>query len=600
MATTDDELHALVAGKTIPTAFLETVADHPDQVALRWKDDDGAWQQLTYREYADRVAWAAGAYEAVGVRPGDRVVLMMRNIPEFHIADLAALFCGATPISIYNSSAPDQVEYLTNHSKAVLAVVEDRDFLDRFTKVRDKLHDLRTIVMLDGDEPPANVLALGAIDAQPVDLEAAAQRCAPDDLATVIYTSGTTGPPKGVTLTHENVLWTAESLRAALHLDSYVGKRVISYLPMAHIAERSTSHYLGALVGYEITTCPDPSLLAPYLAEVHPNFLFGVPRVWEKMHNGIVAALAADPEKSEQFASAVEAAIPIVEAVDWGRATDEQRETYAFLDEVAFAPIRALLGLDELEFGISGAAPIPADLLRWFRAIGVNLSEVYGMSESTGPMTWTPYRVKPGTVGPAIPGLTVALADDGEIICRGGNVFGGYLDDPEKTAESLDAEGWLHSGDIGTVDDDGYYRVVDRKKELIITAGGKNVSPANLEAALKSIPLVGQACAIGDDRPFVAALVVLDPEYAPVWARQHDLSFETLEDLANDPAIVAQIDADLAGAMSDFNHAEKVKKVKVLGEEWLPDSDVLTPTSKLKRRGIKARYAAEIDALYAR
>ena len=222
------------------------------------------------------------------------------------------------------------------------------------------------------------------------------------------------------------------------------------------------------------------------------------------------------------------------------------------------------------------------------------------MSESTGPITWAPNRIKPGTVGRAFPGCEVKLADDGEVICRGGNVFVGYLDDPEKTAEALDADGWLHTGDIGEFDDDGYLRIVDRKKELIITAGGKNISPANLEAALKTIPLVGQACAIGDQRPFVSALVVLDPEVAPAWARAHGIEFSSLADLASNSTMVAEVDRGVTEAMAPFNNAEKVKKVKVLGEEWLPDSEELTPTSKLKRRGINAKYASEIEALYAR
>jgi long-chain acyl-CoA synthetase len=252
-----------------------------------------------------------------------------------------------------------------------------------------------------------------------------------------------------------------------------------------------------------------------------------------------------------------------------------------------------------MECAVTGAAPLPAEILTWFRCIGVPLSEIYGMSESSGPMTWTATRIKAGSVGPAVPGLEVKLAEDGEIICRGGNVFSGYFKAPDKTAEALDAEGWLHSGDIGEVDEDGYFRIVDRKKELIITAGGKNISPANLEAALKTIPLVGQACAIGDQRPFVSALVVLDPDVAPAWAQSQGIEFTDLADLATNPVVVAEVEKGVEEVMGQFNNAERVKKVRVLGEEWLPDSELLTPTSKLKRRGIHARYADEIESLYA-
>jgi long-chain acyl-CoA synthetase len=265
---------------------------------------------------------------------------------------------------------------------------------------------------------------------------------------------------------------------------------------------------------------------------------------------------------------------------------------------VAFSTIRGLLGFDELELAVSGAAPLGRDVLEWFLAIGVPLAEVYGMSESSGPMTWDPYDVRPGTVGRVIPGSDLQIADDGEVICRGGNVFQGYLNDAAKTAEAL-IDGWLHSGDIGEMDADGYVRIVDRKKELIITSGGKNISPANLEAALKTLPLVGQAAAIGDNRKFISALVVLDPEAAAVWATAHGRGGATGLELAADPEVVAEIQRGVDEINQQFAQVEQIKRFTVLGEEWLPDSDVLTPTSKLKRRGINARYAAEIDAMYA-
>jgi len=598
---TKSDLDALAEGRTVGGEFLALTERVPDAVAIRWRNDDDTWGHWTYREYRERVARAAAGLKALGVSPGDRVVLMVRNIPEFHVVDLAVAVLGATPVSIYNSSAPDQITYLAGHCEAVVAVVEDQGFLDRFLSVRNELQGIQHFVVVHpgGADLPGDATSLDALlDHDPLDLEAAAALVDPETLATIIYTSGTTGPPKGVTISHRNVIWTLESLKLLLPFDDYVGKRVVSYLPMAHIAERATSHYCGSTLGYEVTTCPDTGLLSTFLREVRPQFLFGVPRVFEKIHAGVMAAVALDPEKARQFDEALAAAAPIAEAVDWGRATEEQVATWAFLDEVAFRPIRELVGLDEVIVAVTGAAPIPAEVLTWFRAIGVPMSEIYGMSESTGPMTWTASRVKAGTVGPAIPGSTIALAPDGEVIYKGGNVFGGYLNAPDKTAETINADGWLHSGDIGVLDDDGYLRIVDRKKELIITAGGKNVSPANLEAALKLIPLVGQACAIGDQRPFVSALVTLDPELAPVWAAARDITFADLHDLARHPEVVAAIDEGVREVMGNFNNAESVKKVLILGEEWLPDSDVLTPTSKLKRRGINARYADDIASLY--
>jgi long-chain acyl-CoA synthetase len=599
VTVSDDEIQAAAEGRTLPSAFLDTVAAESSRVALRWQDGAG-WRSWTFGEYADRVARVTAGFQALGLRPGDRVVLMMRNIPEFHVFDLAANFCGATAISIYNSSSADQVQYLAGHSKARLGVVEDMGYLERFLKVRGELPDLEQLGILhdpDGLAPDDVFRAAALLDAEPIDLADAAPLSHPDDLATIIYTSGTTGPPKGVMITHANVAWTVESLRRCFNIEQFAGKRLVSYLPMAHIAERMTSHYQQAFVGFEVTTCPDPGQIGAYLREVRPHIVFGVPRVWEKIHAGVMAALAAEPDKAAQFASAVDAAVPISEALDWDRATPEQLGMWKALDEGGFAGVRSLIGLDECIVAITGAAPIPAEVLRWYRAVGVPLSEVYGMSENTGPMTWTPDHIKAGTVGPAIPGCEVRLADDGEVLCRGGNVFGGYLDAPDKTAETL-VDGWLHTGDIGELDDDGYLRIVDRKKELIITAGGKNVSPANLEAALKTIPLVGQAMAVGDHQPFVAALVVLDPEVAPVWARSHGIEADSLVDLARNPEVVAEVEAGLDDAMAGFNNAERVKKITVLGEEWLPDSDLLTPTSKLKRRGVLARYHDEIEALY--
>ncbi|HEY9555246.1 MAG TPA: AMP-dependent synthetase/ligase [Acidimicrobiales bacterium] len=596
------ELDEAVEGQTIASRALQTFAEHPDRVALRWREGDG-WGEMTWREYEQQVAVAAAGFQRLGVEPGDRVVLMVRNVPEFHIADLALVFLGATAVSIYNSSAPDQVAYLTAHSGAKLAVAGDAGFLARFEAVREDVPDLDTIVMLD-DAVPADP-ASGVVSKaelleghEPADLAALASACSPDDPVTVIYTSGTTGPPKGALISHRNVVWTAEGLLRMIDIDP-VGLRVVSYLPMAHIAERLCTHYLGVLGGLEVTTCPEPGRVAEYAREVHPEIMFGVPRVWEKIHAGVQAALAADPEKKASFDEAVAAAIPITERRSLGQATDEDLATWNFLDSVAFSQVRELVGLDAMKVAISGAAPIAGELISWFRALGVPLSEIYGMSESTALMAWEPYRVRAGTVGRAFAGTEMFLTEEGEVCIRGGNVFLGYLDDPEKTAETIDPDGTLHSGDIGTIDEEGYLTIIDRKKELIITAGGKNISPANLETALRQIPLVGQACAIGDQRPFVSALVVLDPDVAPAWAKEQGIDFDTLADLAQDPAVLAEIDRGLEEVMAEFNHAEQVKKVRVLAEEWLPDSEELTPTSKLKRRGIHQKYADEIAALYS-
>ncbi|MBK6440509.1 MAG: AMP-binding protein [Candidatus Microthrix sp.] len=596
MPLTDQEILDRVEGQTVPTAFMATLAEHSDLVAVRWMSE-GDWFQLSFAEFAERVATAAAGLRALGVGHGDRIVIMMRNIPEFHIVDLAATFLGATPISIYNSSSADQIAYLVGDCEAKVAVLENDGFLQRFQAARDRLPALQSIVTLHGGDDDT-VRWDDFMGHDPVDLTVEVTNATPDDLATVIYTSGTTGNPKGVMLSHRNIVWTGQSLRETFPFPETAGVKVMSYLPMAHIAERMTSHYASVIMAYEVICCPEFSELTTYIGAVHPQLMFGVPRVWEKVHSGITAALSADPEKEQKVAEAVEAALPIMAKMDAGTATEDEIATWNFLDDVAFSTIRELLGLDELKLAVTGAAPISPELLSWFRAIGINLCEVYGMSESSGPMTFTVEKPKAGTGGPAIPGSEVALADDGEVIFRGSNVFVGYLNQPEKTAETL-IDGWLYSGDIGTIDEDGYLTIVDRKKELIVTAGGKNISPANLEAELKMIDIVGQAAAIGDQRKFVSALLVLDPEVAPIWAKKNGVEFSSLDDLAQHEAVREHIDEGVAEAMQGFNSAEAVKRWVILGDEWEPDSDVLTPTSKLKRRGILARYQDEIDSMYA-
>jgi long-chain acyl-CoA synthetase len=603
MTTSAAEIDAVVAGATAPRKFLELVAAHGSVPAVHSMKDatPGSWNAWTYAELASQTARVAAGLQALGVQAGERVLLMMRNRPDFHWCDLGAQFVRATPVSIYNSSSPEEIQYLSHHAEARIAIVEDSGFLERMLKVKGELPELQHIFVI---EPPAEGCPEGVhpiselLGHGEADLAQLAADTSPDDIATLIYTSGTTGPPKGVMISQYNVVFTVESLRRCIDFPDFVGKRAVSYLPMAHIAERMMSHYQAAILGYSVYCCPDPNQLTVYLKEVHPEIVFGVPRVWEKIYNGVNAALAADPERKAKFDEGLAAALAIKEAERNGTATQEQLDTWAFLDAIAFSNVRGLVGLDSVLVGVTGAAAIPRPVLEWFNAIGVPLSEIYGMSESSGPMTWSPKANKPGYVGQEVPGCEIRIADDGEVIARGGNVFQGYLKQPDKTAETI-IDGWLHSGDIGEMDEQGYVRIVDRKKELIITSGGKNISPANLEAALKTIPLVGQAAAIGDNRKFCSAILVLDPEAGAVWAKAHGKDGVSLAELANDPEVLAEVQAGVDQINEQFAQVEQIKKFVLLGEEWMPDSDLLTPTSKLKRRGVNARYAAEIESMYA-
>jgi long-chain acyl-CoA synthetase len=460
--------------------------------------------------------------------------------------------------------------------------------------LRAETPTLRTVIVV-GDAPDATT-SYDEVFGEPVDVRRAAAETDPEQLLTVIYTSGTTGPPKGVMLDHTNVVAAYAGLVHFMSEENPDEQRIVSYLPMAHIAERNVSHYNHLLWGGAVVPCADINQLGAYLVAVRPTSLFGPPRVWEKLAAGIQAAVAARPaEDRARFADA----LAVGRRVQTTRArgeelTDELAQTWEFVEAVAFRPLRAMVGLDDCRYAFSGAAPIPPEVIEFLRDLGLAMSEIYGMSENTGGMTWEPHLVKAGKVGRAFPHTEVITAPDGEVLCRGGIVFKGYLNDPERTREALDEDGWLHSGDIGEFDDDGYLKIVDRKKELIITAGGKNVSPANIEAALKTIPLIGQAMAVGDSRPYLVAVLTLDPD-----ATGSRFPGRPVADVAADAEVRAELAADVAAVNARLSQVERIRRFVVLDEEWLPDSDVLTPTMKLKRRGVLTRYAAEVEAMYA-
>ncbi len=599
---TPTELAARVEGMVVGRWLLDAAAEDPDRVALRWRTEGEGWGELTWAQVLDQASRIAGTYAAWGIGAGDTVALFLTNRPEFHPADLGALLNRAKGVSIYNSSAPEQIEYLLGHMEAKVVVCEDIDFLERVLKVRGQLPLLQHVVVVDDpdDLRPDDVLTFADLLAgQPVDVEAAVAASRPDDIVTLIYTSGTTGTPKGVMLDHVNITAAAETTFSIVG-DEAKGLRGISYLPMAHIAERMVSHY-GWLAQRNIVTCvPDPTTLASYLGPVKPQSLFGPPRVFEKLRSAVLAGVHAQgPEKEAGFNQALALGQKVAALKAAGQEIPEELATpFAKADAAAFAPVRAMLGLDELMYGFAGAAPLPTHVFDFFRGIGVPFSEIYGMSENTGGMTWEPFAVRQGTVGRPLPGTEVILADDGEVLCRGPIVSRGYFKDPERTAETFDDEGWLHTGDIGRYDEDGYLSIIDRKKELIITAGGKNISPANIEAEIKALPLIGQACVIGDDRPFLTALLVLDPDTAPGWAAAHGLEGRSLAELAEEPAVLAEIEQGLGEVLAQFNTVERIKKWTVLGDEWMPDSDQLTATMKLKRRGVHAAYGEQIEAMY--
>jgi long-chain acyl-CoA synthetase len=528
-----------IATQTLADTFLSTVQERGDGPALLHPDLSVA---LSWREYGERARRAAGGLAALGLRRGDTLGLLLTNRPEFHIADVAALLLGATPFSMYNTSAPGQLAHLLVDAGSRIVVTEP-ELLAGLLAARELAPDrLEQIVVVDGGGdghvPWSDLLAAEAV--QP-------ETPAREDLATIIYTSGTTGPPKGVELTHGNVLTVAGDIAGLIGAEAE--QRAISYLPMAHIAERLCTHYLPIVVGSAVVCSPSPAAVTELLPRVRPEIFFSPPRLWEKMHAATAGAVAAGTGAAE---------------------------------------IRRALGLDNLVTALTGAAPCPPAVIEFFHSIGIPLREVYGLSETTGVISLTPSDdIRVGTVGPPLPSMELRLADDGEVLARGPLVMAGYRNLPEQTAEAIDADGWLHTGDIGRLDD-GHLRIVDRKKELIINAAGKNMSPANIEARLKeSSPLIGQPCVIGDGRPYNVALIVLDSAAVRALGA------------VSDDELRAEVQHGVDAANAKLARVEQIKRFALLTDEWLPDSDELTPTMKLKRKPIAEKYAEQIEALYA-
>ena len=594
MATETAPSRRALTARSMAEAFRITAEDHPDRVAVRTKDDEVS---LTWAQLRERVDAFAGGLAKLGVKRGDTVALMLSNRPEFSVADLAVMTLGATPFSLYQTLSPEQIRYVVSDAGARLAIVEQA-FVEPVVAARDAgLPELETIVVLEGAQGDGAV-AWEEVEASGAgfDAEPSWRAIEGSDLLTLIYTSGTTGPPKGVQLTHRNLLAAVENIEALIQFPDEA--RVISWLPAAHIAERAAHHYLPIVFGMQVTCCPNPREVVAYLPAVRPTWFFAVPRIWEKLKSGLEAMLSADEAKQAALAVARE-------KVELEQAGQEVPEDVARRAEEAdrehFAGLRQMLGLDQLVAVNVGAAPTPREVLVFFHAIGVPVAELWGMSETCGAGTCNPPdKIKIGTVGPPSPGVQIRLADDGEVLVKSEVVMAGYRNLPDKTAEAIDEDGWLHTGDIGEIDSDGYLKIVDRKKELIISAAGKNMSPANIESTLKGAsPIIGQACCIGDGRPYNTALIVLDADFGPAFAAQNGLEGKSLEELATEEKVIAAVQAGVDKANASLSRVEQIKKFTIVRGDWLPGGDELTPTMKLKRRPIAEKYADEIEAMYA-
>jgi long-chain acyl-CoA synthetase len=583
---------------TIAEAFRITAAERSGDVAIRTRGDAFT---ITWGELRERVDALAGGLAELGLQRGETLALLLSNRPEFHLCDLAGMMLGATPFSIYNTYTPEQISYLVSDAAAEILICEQQ-YLPQVMQARADLPGLRHVIVVDG-EAPDGTLALSDVEAMnpDFDVEASVASIEATDVLTLIYTSGTTGPPKGVQLIHRNLLAACEGLEALIEFPR--DGRVISWLPSAHVAERNAHHYLPIVYGLQITCCDDPRQVLSYLPEVRPSWFFAVPRIWEKLKAGLETMMAAQPdEQREAMTVALDAAIRKVRLEQAGEEVPaELAEQVARADAEIFAGLRETLGLDQVEAINVGAAPTPVEVLEFFHAIGLPLAELWGMSETCGAGTVNPPdRIKIGTVGLPALGVEIKLAEDGEVLMRSEVVMIGYRNLPEKTAEALSADGWLSTGDIGVLDEDGYLKIVDRKKELIINAAGKNMSPANIEATLKTAsPLIGQAMCIGDRRPFNSALIVLDADFAPAWAAKEGIEDTSLERLAQEESVRAIVQAGVDAANEKLARVEQIKRFTIVEGDWLPGGDELTPTMKLKRKPIAEKYDAAIEAMYA-
>jgi long-chain acyl-CoA synthetase len=586
------ELDEAIAGTTIADALRDTAARRPDAPAFTQGE-----QTLTWAETREKVLRIAAAFTALGLEPGDTVALMMPNRTEHVLADLGVVHAGGVPTTLYATLAPEQIVFVAADCDARFAVLDGPAQVARWAPVLSRLPGLRAVIVLEDCPQEEPYLSWDAFLDRAEGDAGRWRDLTPGSTLTVLYTSGTTGRPKGVIITHRMALYEcrASESSAALPPDS-VG---VSYLPFAHIADRVLSIYLPVVRGTHVHFCPDPAQLAATLARARPHGFFGVPRVWEKMMAAIQAVLAAEPDDARRaaIAAAMDAGRAYVESREYGRVTTpEVLAAYRRADEEVLAPMRALIGLDQVRQTLSAAAPLPLEVARFFAGLGLCVLDVYGMTETTGAATANrPDSFKLGTVGRAMPGIELRLADDGEILVRGATCTPGYLNLP--SGDLLDADGWVHTGDLGRLDEDGFLTVVDRKKEIIITAGGENIAPSLIENLLKEHPLVGQALAYGDGRRYLVAVLTLDGEVAPAWAAARGITGD-LAALAAHPLVLEEIGHAVEETNARLARVQQVKRWHLLTDEWTAESEELTPTLKLRRRVIHAKYADAIENLY--
>ena len=577
-----------------------TVRSHGPRPALRVKRN-GSWKTTTWDEYRHQARQVARALISLGTQPGRGVCIIGYNCPEWFFADIGAIYAGAVPAGIYTTSSAEQCEYIAKHCEAAVVFVENKEQLAKFTAVRDRLPDLKALVLMQGESTAAGVyswtkfleLGLNTPESE-LDKRIAAQ--SPDAMATLIYTSGTTGTPKGVMLSHDNLTWTANS--AIGLIGGNAEDEVVSYLPLSHIAEQVASLHGPMAFGVCVWFAESMEALGETLREVRPHYFLAVPRVWEKIQERIMAAGAKNPPLKKKIAA-------------WARKqglaggyAEQQHEskpfTYAIANALVFKKVRAQLGLDRARIAVTSAAPISRDTLEFFLSLGVPICEVYGMSECTGPATASlPDKYHTGKAGFVLPGAELKIAEDGEVCMRGRHVFKGYFKDAQATADTMDKDGWLHSGDIGTIDAKGFLQITDRKKDLIITAGGENIAPALVEGYLKGIPVVSQAVVIGDRQRYLSVLLTLNADRIKIDAAACGSAASDVETASKDEKFLGFLQRQIDAVNARLARVQAVKKFKVIPKDFSVEGGELTPTMKVKRKVVTEKYKSEIDQLYS-
>jgi len=601
----------VVAGDTIPAMFWNAVAQRGDQVWLRQKEL-GIWRSWTWRQTAEAVREIAAGLQALGLERGQTASILANTVVEWVLADLAVLCCGGVSNGIYPTDAAAQVHYLCEDSGTRVLFVEDDEQLDKALEVRDQLPLLRKIVVFDmkglRDLDDPGVMSLDALralgrqwlDQHPDCVERSSAACQPGDLAILVYTSGTTGKPKGAMHSHRGLVYTTRGFNTLVAQDERDER--MCFLPLCHIAERMGGEYFALYTGSRLNFVENPETIPENVREIAPTVFTAVPRVWEKFYSGVMIALKESSMlQRAAYAWSIGVGMRIAEKVMAGEAVGAGLKLrFTLARWLALNNTRKLIGIHRARFCITGAAPISPELIKWYLALGVPMLEVWGMTETCGASTGVPAtRIKPGSIGPAAAFNEVRLDPaTGEILVRGPNVFMGYLNLPEKTAETIDKDGWLHTGDVGVVDGEGFFRITDRMKDIIITAGGKNITPSELENELKFSPYVTDAVVIGDKRPYLTVIIMIDQENVEKFAQDADIPFSNYASLTRAPEVQELIQNEINRVNQKFARVEQIKKFFLLDTQLTAEDEELTPTMKLKRKLVEKKYAAQIEAMY--